>query len=83
MFRRINVDAFSGPPCTVKSAWRSPSRFNVRSITRPVTGSLKMPVETGSSFRSTNRGRPTFTETIRIEDYLSNQSHHMTVGILA
>ena len=30
----------STPPCTVRSAWRSPSRFSLRSATRPPAGSL-------------------------------------------
>src|SRR5690349_12394710 len=54
--------ALSTPPCTVRSACRSPSMFKRATLTRPATGSLKMPVVTTRSFQTTSRGIPTFTE---------------------
>src|SRR5262249_3371993 len=35
-----------GPPCTVKSAWKSPARPSLPSATRPGAGCLKMPDRT-------------------------------------
>src|SRR2546430_10053331 len=32
--------------CALPISWRSPSRFSLRSATRPLTGSLKIPVVT-------------------------------------
>src|SRR6266566_5084657 len=55
--------AFSGPPWTVRSAWRSPSRLSRLMVTRPVTGSLKMPVTTVRPFQTTALGSPTLTDT--------------------
>src|SRR6266487_4719003 len=55
--------AFSGPPWTVRSAWRSPSRLSLLMQTRPATGSLKMPVTTVRPFQTTALGSPTLTDT--------------------
>src|SRR6266487_7016573 len=54
--------AFSGPPWTVRSAWRSPSRLSRLTAMRPATGSLKIPVTTVRPFQATALGSPTFTD---------------------
>ena len=58
----IGVYAFSAPPCTVRSACRSPARFSFLIITGTSTGSLKIPVWTVIPFQMTSRGSPTLTE---------------------
>src|SRR6266536_4658781 len=60
--------AISGPPCTVMSAWRSPSRLSRRTATRPGTASLKIPVTTVRPFQITSLGCPTFTDITCITD---------------
>src|ERR687890_302103 len=50
------------PPWFSRSAWPSPSRFIVRSMTRPSSGSLKMPVDTVVRSCVTSSGNETFTE---------------------
>jgi len=40
------------------------ARFISLIITEPSTGSLKIPVMTGTPFQTTSRGVPTFTEAI-------------------
>ena len=39
-------------------------------MTRPATGSLKIPVETGSPLLTTTRGRPILTEMIFMSDLI-------------
>src|SRR6266849_1749498 len=55
--------ALCSPPCTVRSAWRSLSRFSLRNASRPLTGSLKIAVVTFLPCQLTSRGIPVFTET--------------------
>ncbi|QFS50359.1 hypothetical protein GXM_07853 [Nostoc sphaeroides CCNUC1] len=65
------------PLWTLKSACLSPSKLSDgyarrrhRIITRPSTGSLKIPVVTVLPFQSTSRGSPTLTEITCTISYL-------------
>src|ERR1700676_466279 len=54
--------AFPSPPCTVRSDWRSPSRLNPTTRTRPSTGLFQIDVRTARPCQLTSRGSPTFNE---------------------
>src|SRR3954471_8807243 len=56
--------AWPGPPCTLRSAWSSPSRFTPRTATRPLTGAFQIAVVVCSPLpRVMDRGLPTLTDT--------------------
>src|SRR5262249_27343880 len=61
------------PPCTDRSAWRSPSKLSRRTITRPDTGCLNIPEVTIWPCQTCSRGSPALTEMIRIVSQLSGR----------
>jgi hypothetical protein len=59
---RVRVDRLSGPPCTRRSAWRSPATLIPATATRPATGAFQIAVTTWRPIHSTVCGAPTFTD---------------------
>src|SRR4029077_12329696 len=62
IFHRVRIHRFIGPPCALRSAWSSPSRFTPRAAIRPATGDFQMALLAGRPLYSNSRTVPTLTD---------------------